>query len=88
MDLLNVIKPEHLAKEQQEIAELIGIEAYRKLMDVYGGEKIYIPKPETVIKKNRNELIKASFDGSNHQEIRKEFGISIRELDRILHGLR
>ena len=88
MELLEAIKPEHLAPEQKELADLIGMDAYRKMMDFYGGEKIYIPRTETVIKKNKNEIIKAVFDGTNHQEIRKQFGITMRELDRILHGLR
>lgn len=88
MELLEVIKSEHLAPEQKELADLIGMDAYRKMMDIYGGEKIYIPKTEAIIKKHKNELIKAVFDGTNHQEIRKEFGVTMRELDRILQGLR
>ena len=44
MELLEVIKSEHLAPEQKELADLIGMDAYRKMMDIYGGEKIYIPR--------------------------------------------
>lgn len=87
MNLTTAIKPEYLSSEQREIANIVGIEAYIKLMNAYGGEKIYISKLSSIINKHRNEIIRDCYDGSNHRELHLQFGVSIRELDKILQGI-
>ncbi len=40
-----------------ELAESIGIKAYRKLVEDYGGSHIYVSKTETVLRELRNNEI-------------------------------
>lgn len=46
---LDYLQIKHLTGTQAEIAEVIGIEAYRKLVGYFGGERIAVAKPSTLI---------------------------------------
>ena len=51
----------------------------------YGGLQIYIPYPNRYIKKQ----IKKEFTGANHRELAKKYGVSVRQVYRILkEGMR
>ncbi len=39
----------HLNEEQQAVVDIIGMDNYRSLMDVYGGDRIWIPKARSLI---------------------------------------
>ena len=47
---LDKLTMEQLHGSQLEIAEVIGMEAYRKLVASYGGSSIYISKADSVMK--------------------------------------
>ena len=75
---------EQLIGEQKELAETIGLEAYRKLIANYGGNPVYIPKAETVLKEIREREIKENFNGKNYRELSKKYGISEMTVRRIV----
>ncbi len=80
---INEIKFEQLEGDQRELAEVIGIEAYIKLVINYGGSFVYICKAGTILKNNRNNEICNKFNGSNYRELAKEYNLSekmIREI--------
>lgn len=77
------IQLEGLSEGQQEVAELIGLDNFRKLMEVYGGVYIYIPKTDKLDRMERNERIRADFDGYNFRELAKKYDlteVSIRNI--------
>lgn len=39
----------HLNEDQQAVVEVIGMDNYRALMDIYGGDRIWIPKARSLI---------------------------------------
>ena len=80
---INQITLEQLSGEQYELAELIGIEAYRKLVKNYGGGFIYICKADTVMKFNRNNEICERFNGYNYKELAKEYNLSEKTIREI-----
>lgn len=86
MNVLNYICLEHLQGEQAAIAELIGMEAYKKLIEVYGGEKIFISRIDTIIAANRSDLIRATAKKESDDDIVACFHVTRRELDRIKCG--
>lgn len=86
MDIFKYIKPEHLKGEQRELAELIGIEAYCRIMEHYGGERLFISGIDRVISANRTELVRAAIGHENETEIIKLFHITKREFERIKLG--
>lgn len=72
-----------LSDEQQGIIEAIGLEAYRKLVEVYGGCSIYVAKKDKLEKTERNFEIRRKFNGWNLKALAKEYKLSentIREI--------
>lgn len=49
MGLAQLVKLSHLNEGQQEVVDIIGIDAYRALMEYFGGTAIWIPKPSSVV---------------------------------------
>ncbi|ADU26091.1 Mor transcription activator family protein [Ethanoligenens harbinense] len=54
---------EDLDGDQRELAELIGMEAYRALATHHGGTYVYVQAPNSLLRKDRNEQIRRKFDG-------------------------
>ena len=69
------IRLEDLSEGQQEVAALIGPENFRKLMEVYGGAYLYIPKTDRLERMERNERIRAEFDGYNFRELARKYDL-------------
>ncbi|MDE6520395.1 MAG: DNA-binding protein [Ruminococcus sp.] len=86
MDINKLISVTQLRSEQQrEIAEVIGIEAYRKLVDYYGGSRIYIEKSDTITRPDRNDEIRKKFDGGNYKQLAREYELSEETIRRIVN---
>lgn len=72
----NDIEMTDLEGEQRELAETVGIAAYRKLVQVYAGQFVYISKAETVLLKKRNQRIRAEYTGQNVRELAIKYNLS------------
>lgn len=73
----------YFSDEQQGIIEVIGMEAYRKLVESYGGCSIYIAKKDKLEKLERNFEICRKFNGFNYKALAKEYDLcenTIREI--------
>ena len=66
---LDQLRLEQLHGNQRELAETIGIEAYKRLVLKYGGGNIYICKPDTLLQPLRDDAIYQHFDGGNYREL-------------------
>ena len=84
MDIEKIISLDQLSGDQRELAETVGLEAYRKLVEHFGGCQIYIPKLEMTLKKIRNIEIRNSFNGSNYRELSKKYNLSEIMIRRIV----
>ena len=62
----------------RQIAEAIGVDGFYKLAEVVGGATVYIPKPESLIRPARDACIKSEFNGYNHPELAKKYGVTER----------
>ena len=67
---------EDLSQEQKKIADLIGKDNFKKLMEEYGGTYFYIQKTDKIERMERNEQIKAEFDGYNFRELAQKYGLT------------
>lgn len=71
------LKIEELREEQQQIAEVIGVEAYLMLTKRFGGTSIYIAKAEEILqRKSRDEKIRSEFNGSNYSQLATKYGLT------------
>ncbi|ARD64991.1 Mor transcription activator family protein [Eubacterium limosum] len=87
MDLMDKLVLEDLTEEQRQMAELIGLENYKKLVHVFGGSSVYIFKESTLIKTLRDKEIKDKFNGRNITELAKMYDLSTKQVRNILNGV-
>ena len=77
-----------LIGEQRELAETIGLDAYKKLITNYGGNQLYIQQAASVMKQMRDKEIIEKFNGRNYRELSKEYGISEMTIRSIVSAKR
>ena len=77
-DLLELLEQEDLSESQREIAEVTGMEMYRKLIREFGGsDPIYFPNAENVTLSARNRIIKQEFlDGVSPRKLAAKYSLS------------
>lgn len=76
---------EQLSGDQRELAEIVGLEAYQKLVANYGGSSVYVNKSDTLTRPERNAEIKRKFNGANYRELAKEYGFSETGIRKIIN---
>lgn len=79
-DLTVEMLPEGLYKE---IAEAIGTENFYRLAEIVGGATVYIPKPESIVRPVRDARIKEEFNGYNHPELARKYGVTERWVQQL-----
>lgn len=76
MDIDKLTSVDQLRDEQRELAEIIGLDAYKKLIKHYGGNQLYIQQADSVLKDVRDKELNEKFDGTNYRKLSIEYGIS------------
>lgn len=74
--------PEHL----QLIAGEFGIEMALRMSERLGGLSLYIPKIENLLRSEMHEKIRKGFNGSNHKQLARTYGITEKAIRDILKG--
>lgn len=82
--IVQCMEIDELPPEQRELAEVVGLAAYRRLVAIYGGMAIYIQKPDKLLRTARNEQIIKKFNGYNHRELAREYGLSEQSIRLIV----
>lgn len=72
--------------QQHDIAELIGMDNYIKLVKRYSGEQIYICKYSELLKIQRNRKIRAAYTGYNAAALAHQYDLSVRQIQQICAG--
>lgn len=68
-----------------ELAEIVGIEAAMKIVEVYSGSVIYLPKMESVLASVRDRHIREEFDGTNGHKLAIRYNVSDRWVLRVVN---
>ncbi len=84
MDIEKITDIDQLSGEQRELAETVGLDAYKKLVVNYGGMCVYIHKSETVCREIRNAEIFRNFNGYNYRELAQKYGLSEKTVREII----
>lgn len=84
MKLIDELTIADLEGDQKELAELVGLDAYKKMVAGYAGSFVYIPKEETLTTGVRNKRIVKEFNGANYSELAHRYNLTERYVRRIL----
>lgn len=82
------LKIDDLYGEQQELARIIGIDAYIKLVALRGGTNVYIAKADKIQSLRRDTAIIKEFNGYNHLYLAHKYNVSDRTVRAILADAR
>ena len=83
-EMEKIVSPEQLSGKCRELADVIGLEAYKKLVQHFGGSYLYINKPDTVVRSERNAEIRQKFDGSNYLQLAQEYKLTENRIRSIV----
>ncbi len=75
----------HLNEEQQAVVEIIGMDNYRALMDVYGGDRIWIPKARSLIPTPElaDYIRRRKQKGDNNEQIARDLEITVSDVRKL-----
>lgn len=81
--MIENITIDDIPESTRDIAQAIGIKYYIKIVNLAGGERIYIPVKKALEKEVRNRLIKEKYKG-DIKALAREFKISETQIRNIL----
>lgn len=70
------LKIEDVPRAFRPLVEAIGIEAAAALANAYPGMSIYVPKPETLFERLRNDLIRRDLRTMSYREVARKYGLT------------
>ena len=84
MNLLDELTLDDLDPEQRELADCIGLAAYKKLVATYAGSSLNIRMPGNLTIKQRNRKLIEEFNGYNFGELARKYGLTERQIRYIV----
>ncbi|SCH01759.1 Uncharacterized conserved protein [uncultured Clostridium sp.] len=81
--MLDKVSLDDIPESFRELAEIIGIDAFKKLVINYGGTSMYVPVKESISRSVRDKILKDTFDG-NYKKSASTYRISESHVRRIL----
>lgn len=85
---LRTIRTEDIPAEYQDILDILGMEAFLRLIRLCGGQSLYLPKLDSLQRDGRDREIRARFDGGNYRALARQFRLSERQIRKIISGTR
>lgn len=76
MEWLDEINPDELPEPYRDISKMIGLRNTLKLADKYQGTAIYLPKLDALVRRARDERIRAEFNGGNYRALARKYGLT------------
>ena len=70
----------------RELIDMVGYANAVKLVAYFGGTAIYIPKIDRAFRTLRDRRIAREFDGFNHKQLARRYGVSESTIRLIVGG--
>ena len=80
MSLLDKLTLDDLDADQRQLAECIGLEAYKKLLKNYAGSDIRVRMPKRLLIPVRDVEIREKFNGYNYRELGLKYDLSLSSI--------
>lgn len=84
MSLLDKLTLDDLDADQRQLAECIGLDAYKKLLKNYAGSPITVRMPKRITIPVRDKEICDKFNGYNYGDLAREYNLSEVSIRRIV----
>ncbi len=68
------------------LVEVLGLEATKKIVEIFGGDSVYVPKAESVIRMGRDRRIYKEFKekGYRYRELASIYNLTTRHVREII----
>jgi Mor family transcriptional regulator len=66
--------------------DIVGGECLTQIVDMAGGEIVYIPKRQTLELPQRKAAIQREYDGHNARHLARKYGLTVRRVQSIVKG--
>ena len=73
-----------IPEDMVDFAELVGYDLFFRICEEYGGNQMYFPKKESLLRKARDRDIRSKYDGMNSIELSKTFGLTANQIRNIV----
>ena len=83
MACLKNVEMEHLSPRQRELAEIIGLENYLKLVKAFGGECFYLPVEAALLRQIMHSEICQRAKTENYKKLAVEYNLSLKTIYNI-----
>lgn len=77
---------EDIPNSHKDIAQHIGIDSFKKLVEIVGGSSLYIPKESSLTRPIRNRIIRERFNG-DYKTLARKYNITEAQIRNIVDGL-
>lgn len=74
---------EDIPNSHKDIAQYIGIDSFKKLVELLGGSSLYIPKESSLTRPIRNRIIREKFNG-DYKSLAREYDITQTQVRNIV----
>lgn len=78
------ITPDQVSEETRWLCDIVGMNKFLEIVDMAGGQYVYIPKRATLEKELRHRAIRQEFDGGNLRKLARKYDVSERHIRTIL----
>lgn len=85
MPMSDLVKLSHLNEDQQAVVDVIGMDNYRALMDVFGGDRIWIPKARSLIPTPElaDYVRRQKQKGYSNEQIARDLEITVSDVRKL-----
>ena len=88
MNALETLEVNELNQEQKELVDIIGLDAFKSLVQNYGGTNLYIPKMDTLERQKRNKRIRDEYyKGSTLKKLSLKYSLTETQIRSILNDI-
>lgn len=84
MDFWERIEKEDFKDDMALLVEVVGLAAAKKIVEIFGGDSIYVPKSESVIRMARDRQIYQEFNGRNVRDLMQQYNLTARHIRGII----
>ncbi len=85
MPMSDLVLLSHLNEDQKAVVDVIGMDNYRALMDVFGGDRIWIPKARSLIPTPElaDYIRRRKQNGDSNEQIARDLEITVSDVRKL-----